>query len=150
SCIKVVGIPAHLQYCYPVGLERSGGKGTCEDTAGEKLILAEPVRLNHQRISFAGTKSGRLYQSRFPFVTGVILPVDHFSLSQFDILQLWIRIPDHNRSSIRFILGNEYGGLVDALALSQFDPQIGKAWILGACNLPPAVGFLVEDRGGRL
>src|SRR6266851_2595513 len=92
--------------------------------------------LNYERISLARLIVIWLIQHTARFPTFLVLPSVNVSLSHFDVLELWIGVPDDSRYF--FVGGNQHGRFVKALLYVDFKsvlPERGRA--LDLCGEVP-------------
>src|SRR5206468_1780764 len=92
---EIVWVPKYLYYYYSLRCQRLRREGAREDTAGQELAFAEPMRLNHQRIALSRRVVWWLHQTCFPLIPAAVFAVNDLGRPQRDVLQLWVRIPDH-------------------------------------------------------
>src|SRR6266404_4120851 len=121
--VDILRVHTHLEHNDPLRRQRPRGKSGAVRPVRQKLTLGKPMCLDDERITFPRHIIRRLYEPRFPLISGVILPVNDLGRPQFDALQLRVRIPDHSRGLARFVLGDDLWRLIDALALLYFDGQ---------------------------
>src|SRR5262249_28650674 len=96
----------------------SSGKCSREGARRREPIFRETVRLNHERVEFAGFVTGWHVQASFPAPARRVFPVVYLCVSQIDVVELRVRIPDHARRLL--IVCNQYRRLIEALPYCDF------------------------------
>src|SRR6267378_6058412 len=90
------------------------------------------MRLNHQRVMLSGFEVDRFIQPTFEFQPFSILPGVNASLPQFEVLELWIGIPDDSRCL--FVGSDEQGRLFETLLYRDF--EIAMARLVFSLTVP--------------
>src|ERR1700733_9539051 len=109
-----------LQHKYAYHSERSSCKRCRKYAGGPKFELSKTVRLNHERVSLACLVAARLEQSPSPVLSLLVFPGINARLSQVDVLELRVGIPDRFRCV--FVRSNKQRRLVEPLFHSDFQP----------------------------
>ena len=119
-------------------------------TVAQEPLFIEPVGLDHQGIARARFIAQRLHQTSFPLISVSVRPVDYVGLSQFDLFELGIQIPDDMEVRASFGRSEDLRGLVDCSRASTLignEASSGSS-APGTCFHAPSIP-LVEDGRGR-